>query len=279
MTSTHNFLHVLTDFYAQNVRTMPWRVPCDDGSYDPYRIFVSEIMLQQTGVSRVAPKFEQFLQTFPTIHALADASLAEVLPLWLGLGYNRRAQYLLEAAQKLSDAAEPWLYENLVSLKGISHNTAAAIIVYSYDQPMIFIETNIRTVMIYHFFRNHTAVHDTDILDKLAQVVPWNTPKPTQLHSPRQFYYAMMDYGTYLKSTYGNISKQSKGYVKQSAFMGSRRQIRGQVIANLVNGPMQIKDLQSSLNDPRLLGVLDTLEREKMVTIQGTFVMLYNKTH
>lgn len=152
-------------YYHQHGRhDLPWRLPEPDGSFDPYKILVSEIMLQQTQVPRVLPKFTEFLTKFPTGQELAEASLGEVLAAWSGLGYNRRAKFLWQAAQKVVrdfGGELPHTFEALESLPGIGKNTAGAVAAYAYNQPAIFLETNIRTIFIHHFFRDADLVPDS----------------------------------------------------------------------------------------------------------------------
>jgi A/G-specific adenine glycosylase len=147
---TLEFQEMIWDKARQHYRKMPWR-----DNTDPYNVLVSELMLQQTQVDRVIPKFELFMLTFPSILSLSKASLADVLIAWNGLGYNRRAKYLHESAKKIVSDFEgkiPQSYEKLTSLPGVGPNTAGAILAYSYNQPVVFIETNIRTVYFHHFF-------------------------------------------------------------------------------------------------------------------------------
>lgn len=224
---------------------------------------MSEIMLQQTQVSRVLPKYLQFLERFPTVQDLAQASLSTVLVTWQGLGYNRRAKFLWQAAGtvvgEMGDIF-PRTPCELMALSGIGCNTAGAIIVYAYNQPAVFIETNIRTVFIHHFFRDQTGVPDKAVQDLVAD----SLPDPGE-RTYRDWYWALMDYGTHLKQTVGNKSRASKSYVLQSPFQGSRRQVRGAVIRQLGLGSAGLDELASKIDDSRLSDVLQDLAREGMV--------------
>lgn len=275
MKTTSEFLKALRTFYEEHGRQLPWRQPEQDGGFDAYKILVSEMMLQQTQVGRVVPKYETFLKEFPDIQSLAGASLEQVLKSWLGLGYNRRAKYLWQAAQTLADKPQPWSFEDLVSCKGIGPNTAAAVIAYAYDEPVTFIETNIRTVIIHHFFTGRADVTDKEILAVLQSIVPWLHPVPSTLN-PRLFYWAMMDFGTFLKASVGNPNKRSKSYAKQSKFEGSKRQLRGRVLRMLAESPEQLKDLRAQLTDERLIEVIEELQAEELISVQDKTVMLYN---
>ncbi len=258
---TDEFRQVLDDYYHQNKRDLSWRAPESDGSFDPYKIMVSEVMLQQTQVPRVAEKYKQFLEVFPTLQTLADASLSDVLFVWQGLGYNRRGRYLRDAAQMIIKdygGQMPLIVAELVRLPGIGHNTACAILAYTYNQPLVFIETNTRSVYLHHFYPNQKTVADKNIL-KLVE-------KTLDKENPREFYWALMDYGTYIKKTFGNPNVRSKHYAKQSVFVGSNRQIRGIILRQLTEKPCTIEKLQMAIDDPRLEGVLGGLIKDNMVT-------------
>lgn len=227
-----NFQRYIYHWFDQNGRhNLPWRQ-----NYQPYQIMVSEIMLQQTQVDRVIPKFENFLKKFPNIHALATAPTAEVLRNWQGLGYNRRALNLQKAAKTVItdwSGEMPKTKDELLSLPGVGPYTASAIAVFSYNLPETVIETNIRTVFIYHFFPNRTDVTDLELEPLIKSTI--------DQQQPRKWYSALMDYGTYLKSVVPNPSRQSKHHSSQSKFIGSNRQLRGSVLRQLT-----LKDQLSS---------------------------------
>ena len=241
-------------------RDFPWREPETDGSFDPYKILVSEIMLQQTQVSRVVPKYEAFLQTFPTVKDLAKADLAAVLRAWSGLGYNRRAKFLYQAAQRLMvdyDGQVPNDLESLMTLPGVGRETAGAIMVYAFNQPVVYIETNIRSVFIHHFFKDKQGVSDAELRPQVERALEGQEPRP--------FYWALMDYGTYLKGSVGNTARQSKHYTKQSTFTGSKRQLRGLVLRLLGEASASQLSLQRSIPDERLTDILAELQREGLI--------------
>ncbi|HEX4662247.1 MAG TPA: hypothetical protein VH144_01400 [Candidatus Saccharimonadales bacterium] len=255
-------------YYHDHARTMPWREDTQ-----PYAILVSELMLQQTQVARVIPKFEAFITAFPTIEALASAPLSKVLQLWNGLGYNRRAKFLWQASQHVIDncgGEMPSEYATLLQLPGVGPNTAGAILAYAYNQPVVFVETNIRTVYFHHFFANQSqAVHDSELKVLLEQTVDHE--------HPREWYWAVMDYGAYLKSHTGGHLQTSQHYSKQSKFEGSLRQMRGAIIRALSSQPYQQYDLQGSLgadNDPRFASALESLTKEQLVTLDGKILRL-----
>lgn len=263
------FQEIVWNYFREHGRDLPWRQLDPDGRVDPYEVLVSEIMLQQTQVARVIPKYEQFLTLFPDIMSLAQASQQAVLIAWNGLGYNRRARFLHQAAQAIATqhaGVVPQTEKELFALPGVGANTARAILAYAFNQPVVFIETNIRTVYIYHFFENQVSVRDTDIIELVRQTLD-------QEHS-REWYWALMDYGNHLKTTVGNISKYSKHYVKQSTFIGSKRQVRGAVLKHLVAGPMSPEELAKVIPDTRLEPVLDDLVDEGMIQKTGGLYML-----
>jgi len=161
----------------------------------------------------------------------------------------------------------PKTIAELTSLPGIGVNTAGAICAYAYDMPTEFIETNIRTVIIHHFFADEADISDESIRRKVREVLPKD-------ESPREWYWALMDYGTYLKQTTGNLNKLSKAYTKQPRFQGSKRQIRGVILRMLSKEPMSEKDFQNTIVDDRLNDVLDDLIKEKLIKKSGTSYIL-----
>ena len=211
-------------YFKKHGRVLPWR-----RDYGPYPIFVSEIMLQQTQVDRVAPKFELFLGALPSFSALADAPLKQVLSLWQGLGYNRRALALKGAAgivMRDHGGELPSSPDILATLPGIGKATAASIAAFAFNTPTLFLETNIRTVLIHHFFSDKESIGDDELLSVALAVL--------DRKNPRKWYSALMDYGTELKRLHGNASRRSAQYKTQSRFEGSRRQLRGRIIKLLL---------------------------------------------
>lgn len=235
---------------------MPWRQ-----DVRPYYILVSELMLQQTQVDRVVPKFEAFIARFPNERILADAPLSDVLQLWSGLGYNRRARFLHEAAKHIiQDHAGrfPTNPQDLLALPGVGKNTAGALRTYAFNEFAPFIETNVRTVYIHHFFEDRQDVHDNEIMTKLAETI--------DLEHPREFYWALMDYGSWLKRQgFGRLS-QSKHYKKQSPLKGSVREIRGQLLKALRSSTLTHDQLAVRVTyDERFDQALTGLITDKLV--------------
>lgn len=246
-------------------REMPWRQ-----DVQPYYVLVSELMLQQTQVERVKPKFTAFIERFPSVESLAAAPLSEVLACWNGLGYNRRAKYLWQAAQSIvreHACIFPQTQPELEQLSGVGPNTAGAILAYAYNQPAVFIETNIRTVYIHHFFATLSQIDDTIIRQKLAATLPKT--------EPRNFYWALMDYGSWLKANGVKYNAKSAHYVKQSPLEGSVRQMRGMLLRSLIASDRPYQELeQLYLNDSRFESALRGLIVDGLVVQHNGMVCL-----
>lgn len=258
------FQQIVWKYYNDHARVMPWRT-----NTDPYFVLVSEIMLQQTQVTRVLPKFETFVHSFPTVVELSKAPLSEVLQAWSGLGYNRRAKFLHTASQQIvsrHNGQIPSTLQELIKLPGIGHNTAAAILAYAYNQPVVFIETNVRSVILHHFFPNDKNVDDKLLLPIVEASVDRS--------NPREWYWALMDYGSHLKSQYPNPSRRSRHHATQSKFEGSDRQLRGKILKLLLSGPMDTGQLFDKFEDDRTPQIVDDLFKEGFITILGGTVKL-----
>ncbi len=222
------FQNRIINYYHSEGRNFPWRK-----SITPYSILVSEIMLQQTQTYRVEPKFLHWLEEVPGFSELADLSTPKLLELWQGLGYNRRALALRESARKVVNEfngelpADP---EILRTFPGIGPATAASICAFAFNMPVVFIETNIRRVFIHFFFNDQVeAITDKD-LQPLVEAALYR-------ESPRDWYNALMDIGTELKSVVSNPNRRSRHYTKQAAFEGSNRQARGAILKILQSHP------------------------------------------
>jgi A/G-specific adenine glycosylase len=237
-------LRELKHFYKKEGRShLPWRK-----TRDPYKILVSELMLQQTQVARVIPKYKRFITVFPSFKVLAAAPLSKVLLEWQGLGYNRRAKFLHETAKivtrefKGKFPKDPALIE---TLPGIGHYTARAVAAFAFNHSDVFIETNIRTVFTHHYFSENaegSASHKVD--DKEILPLIERDLKKSKM-APRDFYAALMDYGSYLKVNGVRINTKSKHYTKQSKFEGSTRQKRAALLrAALKAGVSEIELLK-----------------------------------
>lgn len=242
-------------------REMPWRADCN-----PYYILLSEVMLQQTQVPRVLQKFSEFITAFPTLESLALADFYQVLSCWSGLGYNRRAKFLHQAAIQIHNrGAFPETVKELQQLPGIGPNTAASILVYAFNQSQVFIETNVRTVFIYHFFQHSSEKISEKDLHTLVEQTLYTV-------NPRQWYWALMDYGTYIKKTYGNFNAMSTMHTTQSKFEGSVRQKRAAILRFLIQQGAQSAEsisysLEYTLED--IIPLLNVLQTQGMIRCEN----------
>jgi A/G-specific adenine glycosylase len=222
--SIRAFRKTVYGYFKKWARQFPWRE-----TSDPYAIVVSEIMLQQTQTGRVVEKFVEFMNAFPTMSHLAEAPLADVLKVWQGLGYNRRAKMLHEFARQSVEQFGGLVPDDpavLVKLPGIGPATASSICAFAFNKPVVFIETNIRTVFIYFFFPGREGVTDRELLPYIEAAL--------DRRHPCRWYSALMDYGVMLKKQCPNPGRRSHHYSRQSRFEGSVRQIRGGILSCLL---------------------------------------------
>lgn len=214
-------------------RDLPWR-----RTRDPYAIWISEVMLQQTQVSRVDGRWQRWLARFPEVAALARAEAADVLDEWQGLGYNRRALAVHRAAQAVVAAGGEFPFEarELTALPGIGPATAAGIRAFAFDLHSVYLETNVRTVMLHELYPGVEGVGDKELVPLVEKTCPAGADEPgfDADDDPRSWYYAMLDYGAYLKRMVPNPSRRSREHVKQSRFEGSHRQKRAAVLRALL---------------------------------------------
>lgn len=255
MQKFRQYIHNWFEIHAR--QHLPWRQ-----NYHPYNILVSELMLQQTQVERVIPKYLAFMDKFPDTKTLAAAPLSEVLISWQGLGYNRRAKFLHQTAKAVEEKGGkfPQSYEGLLTLPGVGPYTASAITAFSYNKPIRMIETNIRTVFLYHFFPNQQGITDKEIFPLIDESL--------DKEQPRIWYSALMDYGSVLKKILPNPSRQSKHHSKQSTFKGSLRQTRGEILRVLASHQALTKEalfqhLESEKKNHA--AALDQLLKEELV--------------
>ncbi|HUD02914.1 MAG TPA: A/G-specific adenine glycosylase [Candidatus Paceibacterota bacterium] len=259
MQSISTLLKDLKTFYKKEARGhLPWRK-----TRDPYKILVSEVMLQQTQVERVIPFYNKFIKKFPTPKAFAKATLSDVLKEWQGLGYNRRAKFLHEAAKIITE--EGFTGQKL---PGVGPYTQGAVLAFAFNRSEVFIETNIRTVF-FHYFFNRRAPSATDAEGALLQIADSEilplveeALKKSKME-PRDFYAALMDYGSYLKQNGVKVNSRSKHYVKQSKFEGSARQLRGAILRELFKKPATLIQLEKNLSPRTRREIARELERLK----------------
>jgi len=256
--SCEAFRREIYDYYEQHGRSFPWR-----RTDDPYEILVSEFMLQQTPTGRVKGKYGSFLSQFPTCAALTNARMREVLEVWQGLGYNRRAQWLQRCAVRIvneHDGRVPRRYDELIDLPGVGPATAGGVLAFAFDVPTVFLETNIRRALIYFFFPGEDKVEDEQLRSVLADAL--------DRRKPRRWYYALMDYGAMLKESHPTLHRRSARYRRQGAFEGSDRQIRGAIIKVLLSRrdiTAEALAEQFEAEDGRVRRVLSDLTEEGMV--------------
>ncbi len=257
----------LWNYYDQHGRhELAWRK-----KHSAYAVVVSEIMLQQTQVVRVQEYFKNWMKKYPNWSALASASLRDVLISWQGLGYNRRGKYLHDIAKIVTEqygGKLPSDRESLQALPGIGHYTAGSVRAFACNESDIFLETNIRTVLFYHLYdyKNTSikSVHDKELLHVLEKYL-LHDPRATE--NPREFYWAMMDYGSHLKQTVGNLNTRSRSHAKQTRFEGSRRQLRAQLLRYILAEPRTEKEIlkQGTSDREMTLGLLAELIKEGSV--------------
>lgn len=215
-----SFQEEILSWYKKHKRNLPWRQ-----NRDPYRILVSEVMLQQTQVSRVIPKYEAWFEVFPTVASLANASVKDILVLWSGLGYNRRALFLQKTAQAIMvmhNGKWPTEVVELQKLSGIGDYTAHAVACFAFDKQVAVVDTNVRKVILLRFFpmEEHKVVNDRTIREIAKRLVPqgiaydWNQ--------------ALMDYAATV------LKKEKIPVQKQSKFHGSNRYYRGKLLRLLL---------------------------------------------
>ncbi len=253
----------LLSWYAAEHRELPWRV-----TSDPYAIVVSEIMLQQTQVDRVLPKYQQFLTAFPTLADLAAAPTADVISVWVPLGYNRRAVSLQSIARQVLaeyDGRIPDTIDELLKLKGIGRYTAGAIACFAYRKQVATVDTNIRRVLHRIFLgleHPEPKANDAAMLLLAERVLPdgqaydWNqglmdlgatvctSNNPQCVRCPIQTYcqaykemsqLSLFPSGTVLRQM-RKVAEKKQAYESQP-FTSSNRYFRGQIVKLLRTFP------------------------------------------
>lgn len=248
------FRKIIFDWWQTHRRDLPWR-----RTHDPYKIFVSEVMLQQTQVLRVIPKYVEFTETYPTASSLAKAPVADVLRIWKGMGYNRRALYLKRAAEAVVNdygGRFPKSEKELRKLPGLGTYTAAAILVFAYGENVALVDTNIRQIITHFFF------HDKKQKEKIIQEV---ADALVPAGKSWEWHQALMDYGALeLKKVPGAVKKQKP-------FKDSDRFYRGRIIDRLREGNVRdfilLKELQHAYDKPEddLLRIVESLIKDGLV--------------
>ncbi len=261
------FRKKIYSYYRANGRDLPWRK-----TKNPYRILLSEIMLQQTQAERVIEKYRAFLAAFPDFSKLAGAPLREVLVLWQGLGYNRRALALKSLAQKIMNERGgrlPSDPEELLALPGVGRYTAGAVAAFAFNKPVVFLDTNIRRVFIHEFFRKGKDVDDRNIIPLIEQTM--------DAENPKKWYNALMDYGAMLTKGCGNPNRRSAHYTRQGPFENSNRQVRGKILKVLVkDSPLSAAQIVklTGMDKERVRKNLVQLEKEGFIQKNGRTFLL-----
>lgn len=222
-------------------------------------------MLQQTPVERVVPFYKKFIHKFPNARTLADAKFSAVLKIWSGLGYNRRAKFLHQAAQEVVKKGFPKTAEELEKLPGVGRYSARAVAAFAYNRPEVFVETNIRTVFFHSLILKNKRITDARLLPLVKQAL-----RHSQMQ-PRDFYAALMDYGAYLKKRGVRLNKKSAHYARQKKFEGSTRQLRGVILKVLLHSPHTAAALTKNLSlsakwrKGEVLRALAQLKKEQII--------------
>jgi A/G-specific adenine glycosylase len=219
------FREKIFSWWEWNKRDLPWRK-----TRDPYRVWISEVMLQQTQVDRVVPKYEAFLYFFPDVWTLSQAPLSKVIRAWHGLGYNRRALHIRNAARVIVRDYRgdlPADEQLLMILPGVGRYTARAILVFAHGVRTSLVDTNIRSIITHFFFRD--VPQKPAVIEKTAEML-LPDEKVWEWHQ------ALMDYGA-LEMKKTRLRRQVKGKRKtkerQVPFRESNRFFRGRIIDRL----------------------------------------------
>lgn len=224
-------------------------------------------MLQQTQVDRVVSKYAPFLDAFPDVVSLAGAPLTDVLRVWQGLGYSRRAVNLQRAVQDVLmhyGGCVPSSTQELVTLPGVGRTTAGAIAAFAFNTASVFIETNVRSAFLDFFFAETDGVPDAKIMPLVEATLDRD--------NPREWYWALMDYGATLKKQGTNPSRRSAHHRAQPKFEGSNRQLRGRVLRALTeHGAASASRLSrlADANRARVDAVLVELRNEGFLVKEG----------
>lgn len=283
------FQQAVLALYQKTGRILPWRQ-----AQDPYRVMVSEMMLQQTQVPRVIEKYSQWLKLFPTAQSLAVATPAEVIHAWAGLGYNRRALFLQRAAQAVSaQHSFPSEYQELIKLPGVGPYTAAAICSFAYNQDIALVDTNVKRIYQLLVFGDDIEPTEKQLLAIAQQYLPEGRS--------RDWHNALMDVGTVISKERSAFAQQQKlkqlfpvlnqfalplvkdqplTRAKQSPFKQSRRYWRGRVVDLLrTHSQLTISEVKKILNPPietkySLEEVVDSLVRDTLVVKENDIIRL-----
>ena len=241
-------------FYQKNKRDLPWRK-----TTDPYKILLSELMLQQTQVNRVILFYEKWITRWTTIDALASATRSEVLQAWMGLGYNSRAINLHKTAQKIVTEFDRDVLEAMKQyeeIPGVGRYTSQAVQIFSTNADFVTVDTNIRRIFIKEF----------NLPEKVSDKELWKlAEKCLPIGKSRDWHNALMDYGAlHLTSKKTGIKPKTQ----QSRFEGSDRQLRARVLRILLQGDESLTNMSRTLNvaSSWLQRILEKLVSEEIIS-------------
>jgi A/G-specific adenine glycosylase len=249
------FQKKVLSFYKKYGRDLPWRK-----TTDPYKILLSELMLQQTQVNRVVPYYEKWIARWPTLDTLASASRVEVLSAWMGLGYNTRAVNLHKTVQKIvtefdGDVVQAMKYYK--KLPGIGKYTSQAVQIFSTNADLVTVDTNIRRIFIAEFHLSED-ISDKDLWEYAEQCLPKGRS--------REWHNALMDYGAlFFTSQRTGIKPKTQ----QSPFEGSDRQIRAAILRFLLYDPSSFETIHRALcvEKGRLRKILGKMVDEELLIL------------
>ena len=258
----------LSGWYSRNGRDLPWR-----RTRDPYAILVSEVMLQQTQVSRVLPAYQRFLRRFPTLRALARASLADALREWQGLGYNRRARDLHRIAREYPGGL-PESVDGLDALPGVGAYTAGAVACFSRGESVAFADTNIRRVLGRIVLGRVATEREAIAIDR--ELMP---------RDPARWHHALMDLGATVCGSRAPAcgacplaqTCRARGHItaaprrREAAFAKSTRRLRGIALRELASARDGVTRARMArvLDDARASDVLAGLARDGLIECAG----------
>ena len=252
--------HILS-WYKKHKRDLPWRK-----TKDPYKILISEVMLQQTQVDRVVAYYERWLKALPTFEKLFRVSTKKLLTLWSGLGYNNRVLRLRALAGvviKDHKAKLPKTYEQLIRLPGIGDYTANAILAFAFNKSVPVMDTNIRRVLIHEL-----KLSEKISLDELKIISLQLIPKEKSCI----WHNALMDYGALFKTARRTGIKPLS---QQGAFVGSNREVRGFITKELTQKdslPMNV--VKKNFPDKDVVVIVNKMVEDGLVQVKDGFLVL-----
>jgi A/G-specific adenine glycosylase len=262
-----SFQKHIFSWWKTHRRDLPWR-----HTHDPYAIYVSEVMLQQTQVSRVIEKYQEFLSAFPTVQTLYASPLSDILKIWKGLGYNRRAGYLkqtIDAIVKQYKGVFPKKDTELLQMKGLGIYTARAICIFAYKQDIAAVDTNIRQIISHYFFHD-IQPSVKDIQTVADQLVPKG--KSWEWHQ------ALMDYGALEMKGVKDKIKKKRNHI--TPFHKTDRYFRGRIVDLLREEKRERAEIIDymkktyALEETKTLRLLFGLKHDGLITISESYISL-----